>query len=85
MSLLPSEYFKRQCFVSVDPDEYLVEDVVKRVGDDNLVFSTDWPHGDARFPVAVDTLLGLPGLEDETKRKILWDNTARMYSLTDGF
>ena len=84
LTMLPSEYFKRQGFVSVDPDEYLAADVIKHVGDDNLVFSTDWPHGDARYPEATDTLLSMPGISDESKRKIFWDNTARLYNLVNG-
>ncbi len=45
---------------------------------DSVVFSTDFPHGDSAFPHAVDTFLDQP-LAAATKRKILWDNTARMY------
>jgi predicted TIM-barrel fold metal-dependent hydrolase len=43
----PSEYFRRQCFISVDPDEDQVEWVVQKLGDDTLVFSTDYPHSDS--------------------------------------
>jgi predicted TIM-barrel fold metal-dependent hydrolase len=77
---LPSELFKRQCFVSVEPEEELARHVVAEVGDDNLVVSTDWPHDDSRYPHAVDTFLGLT-LPPESQRKILWDNCARLYKL----
>ena len=50
MSMKPSDYFMRQCFISVDVEEDLVGDVLKRIGDDNVVISTDYPH--ARFPLA---------------------------------
>ena len=53
---------------------------VQAFGDENIVFSTDFPHADARFPHAVDSLLGLP-LSDTTKRKVLWDNPARLYGI----
>ncbi len=48
------------------------------VGDDILVFSTDYPHSDSRFPESTQSLLELD-LSDESKRKILWDNCARLY------
>ena len=48
--------------------------------DDNVVFSTDYPHPDTKFPHAVEKFLELP-LSDETKRKFLWDNCARLYRL----
>jgi predicted TIM-barrel fold metal-dependent hydrolase len=77
---LPSELFKRQCVVSVEPEEALAKHVVAEVGDDNLVVSTDWPHDDSRYPHAIDTFLELP-MPDASKKKILWDNCARLYKL----
>ncbi|MBI4611824.1 MAG: amidohydrolase family protein [Candidatus Rokubacteria bacterium] len=80
LQALPSEYFRRQCFISVDPDEDQVEWVIQKLGDDNLVFSTDYPHSDSRFPEATVLVLKLP-VSDRSKRKILWDNCARLYGL----
>ena len=76
----PSELFRRQCVVSVEPEEELAKHVVTELGDDNLVVSTDWPHDDSRYPHAVDTFLALP-MPEESKKKILWDNCARLYKL----
>jgi predicted TIM-barrel fold metal-dependent hydrolase len=56
-----------------------VTDVVKRIGDDNLVVSTDYPHIDAHFPHAIDEFLEIDGLSDNSRKKILWDNCARLY------
>jgi uncharacterized protein len=81
LSRQPSEYFLQQCFISLDPDEYLVTDVVRRLGDDNLVVSTDYPHIDAHFPHAIDEFLEIDGLSENNRRKILWDNCARLYNL----
>ena len=77
----PSTYFMRQCFIPVDADEHLVTDVVKRLGDDNLVFSTDYPHPDSAYPHATDEFLSMEGLSDGSRRKVLWDNCARLYGL----
>jgi uncharacterized protein len=81
LSLRPSEYFRRQCWVSVDPDEEVIRHAIPAMGDDNIVISSDWPHDDSAYPNAIDTFLGLPGVSDESKRKILWDNCARLYNL----
>jgi predicted TIM-barrel fold metal-dependent hydrolase len=81
LSKMPSDYFLKQCFISVDPDEYLVADVIKRVGDDNIVVSTDYPHIDAHFPHALDEFFEIQGLSQSNRRKILWDNCARLYSV----
>lgn len=77
----PSEYFAEHCYVSVDPDEEVVQYAIQAMGNDNIVISSDWPHDDSAYPNAIDTFLGLEGVSDESKRKILWDNCARLYSL----
>jgi predicted TIM-barrel fold metal-dependent hydrolase len=77
-----SEYFVQNCFVSVEADEGPSDLYVQRFGDDNVAFSTDYPHPDAKFPHAVERFLSLP-LSDATKRKFLWDNCARLYGLKD--
>lgn len=80
LTMKPSDCFKRQCFVSVEADEAFVRHVIDDMGDDTLVFSTDWPHGDSKYPRAVESFLTLP-ISDESKRKILWDNCARYYGM----
>ena len=77
----PTDYFKRQGFVSVDVDEYLAAHVIDQLGDDNLVLSTDYPHHDSSYPHALDIFLAMEGFSQETRRKILWDNCARLYGL----
>jgi predicted TIM-barrel fold metal-dependent hydrolase len=82
LEMKPSEYFQRQCYASADADEYLVKNAIEVVGDKNFVFSTDWPHDDAFHPKAVETFLGIPGVGADSKRRILWDNCAKLYGIT---
>ena len=81
LDALPSEYFRRQCYISTDVDEELLRIVVDEIGDDNIVLSTDYPHEDGAYPHAIETFLALEGVSMESKRKILWDNCARLYGL----
>jgi predicted TIM-barrel fold metal-dependent hydrolase len=76
----PSEYFRSNCFVSVEADEETVVHYLDWFGDDNLVFSTDYPHGDSQYPHAVETFRKLP-LSEETQRKITGDNWSRLYDI----
>ncbi|PYO34004.1 MAG: hypothetical protein DMD86_09450, partial [Candidatus Rokuibacteriota bacterium] len=39
-----------------------------------------YPHWDSDYPRAVEEFLELP-VSDDTKRRILWDNCARLYGL----
>ena len=76
----PSEYFERQCFAGAEADEDIAEDVFRRLGNDCIVFSTDFPHGDSQYPHAVETFRKLP-LSEETQRKITGDNWSRLYDI----
>jgi predicted TIM-barrel fold metal-dependent hydrolase len=76
----PSEYFKRQGYIALDVDEAPAVDVVDKMGADYFVVSTDYPHSDGAFPEAMDQFFGLP-FRDDVRRKILWDNCARLYKI----
>ncbi len=80
LKMAPSEYFKRQCFASVEADEEPVKYVIDYMGNGHIVFSTDFPHGDSKFPESVQRFLQLP-ISDDDKRKILWDNCAQYYGI----
>jgi uncharacterized protein len=80
--MAPRDYFKRQCYISIEPDEAPARYTIEEFGCDQLVFSTDYPHGDSKYPHAVESFLKL-NLSDDNKRKILWDNCARFYGAAD--
>lgn len=72
-------YRKRQVFVACDGDEFALPGVVSLIGSDNLLWNTDYPHPDAPDPnKALPDFLNQP-IPEESKRKILWDNPARLY------
>lgn len=79
LEMKPSAYFRRQGFISIDPDETVGHYVVAEGFEDNLVLSTDWPHDDSAYPHALDKFLALERIPEEAKRKILWENCARLY------
>ena len=52
LTLLPSEYFRRQCWISFDPDEAMLAFTAESplVGADRIIWAVDYPHPDAKFP-----------------------------------
>lgn len=79
LTMKPSRYFLRQCFVGAEEEPGLPQ-TVEQIGNDNIVWSTDYPHWDSDYPRASEKFFELP-LDAETRRKILWDNCARLYGL----
>ena len=80
LPLRPSEYFKRQCFLSIECDEEPAGLAIAAMGDENIVFSTDYPHADSKYPESCNRFFDLP-IDDGAQRKILWDNCARLYAV----
>ncbi len=76
----PSDYFRRQCYVALDVDETPAVAVINQIGAEYFVVSTDYPHPDGAFPEAFNQFFALP-LGADARRKILWENCARLYGL----
>ncbi|HLX87845.1 MAG TPA: amidohydrolase family protein, partial [Acidimicrobiales bacterium] len=80
LTMKPSQYFLRNCFVSCEADEETARHYFEDFGDDNVVFSTDYPHADSKYPRATESFLELP-FDSATKQKILWDNYTKLYKI----
>jgi uncharacterized protein len=79
LSMLPSEYFKRQCTVACDSDEAALKYVVDFLDGNNIVWNTDYPHADGMEPARALPDFDAHPISDEAKRKILWDNAVKLY------
>ena len=54
-----TEYFQRNCWISTECDDRFVADVIRWMGDDHIVFETDFPHPDSKYPHATEHFLAL--------------------------
>lgn len=84
LSLTPSEYFRRQmgaCFWYEDEDALVIE-AIKKIGEDNCMFETDFPHPTCLYPSPVERAFEVFKAEsDDFKRKVFGGNAARIYNL----
>jgi len=87
LTMSATEYFKRNCWISSECEDRFVADVIRWMGDDHIVYETDFQHPDSKYPHATEHFLGLPSdlVSDESKRKILWDNAVDLYRFPDGY
>ncbi len=82
LKLKPSEYFARQCYVSFDPDERSLPYTLPLIGEDRIVWASDYPHLDATYPGVVDELdEHLAKLPASAQEKVRGENAARLYGL----
>jgi predicted TIM-barrel fold metal-dependent hydrolase len=82
MKLLPSEYFKRQCVISAEPDESITAAVAEHLGEDYVIWASDYPHLDATFNVVGELREKIAPLPKAAQRKILGENALRFYGLS---
>jgi predicted TIM-barrel fold metal-dependent hydrolase len=80
-SICPKEYIERgQIYFGFEVDEKLLPFAVEEFGDQCWVYGSDIPHGN-RLYGAVDVFLKRNDISEESKQKLLVDNTARFYGV----
>ncbi|HEY9651046.1 MAG TPA: amidohydrolase family protein [Coleofasciculaceae cyanobacterium] len=81
VKMKPSEYFRRQCFISIEPSEPYLPQLLNYIGSENLIVGSDFPHMDHEPDVIMDAIALQEQLPKKTVQKILWDNPIRFYGL----
>jgi predicted TIM-barrel fold metal-dependent hydrolase len=78
----PSEYVRSgKIYFSCEADEWLLGPAVKLVGENQIVYASDFPHWDHSFPQSIAEIRERGDLSEAQKRKILGDNARRLYGL----
>jgi predicted TIM-barrel fold metal-dependent hydrolase len=78
----PSEYFlSGRCFIGADPDEEGAAHTVNELGEDVVVYASDYYHWDCAFPDTVKIVAERTDLSNSAKKKMFEDNARRLYAL----
>jgi predicted TIM-barrel fold metal-dependent hydrolase len=83
LSMPPSEYVKRNCYVTMEADEHpdVLSLSLKELGAEHILMATDMPHFDSEFPHTVSTLQSREDLTSQQKELILGGNAQRILDL----
>lgn len=77
----PSYYFKRQCYISADPDERSIAAMTQLVGEDRFFWASDYPHPDHPGDY-IEELRGMvTGMTTTARRGVLGENVAKCFKL----
>lgn len=82
LKMKPSEYVTcGRYFQSIEVPEGagLTNAVADLIGDDVLMYASDYPHGESHFPETVSLAMAWP-MGEERRRKLMWDNAVRFYA-----
>ena len=78
----PSDYIRSgKIYFSCEADEWMMPQAVKLIGENQIVWASDFPHWDHSFPHSIDEIRERGDLTEAQKTKILNDNARRLYGL----
>lgn len=77
----PSEHLLNgRIYYSCESDEKLLNTVIDLVGDDRIMYASDYPHWHMVYPESAVLIKDRKDLSEDSKRKILRENALRFYS-----
>lgn len=77
----PSEYFRRQCWITIEPGEAMLAAAVEAIGADRILFGTDFPHLDHDPNILGSLFTDGDRLSPAALRAALWANPARFLGI----
>jgi len=81
LSLLPTEYFKRQCYVSFEPEEWNLAACAEFLGADRVFWASDYPHPEYHPGVVKEVEESVAPLSDADQRMVLGGTAIGAYNL----
>ena len=79
LTMKPSEYWYRQCRATYQSDTVGLK-LLDVLGEDNVMWGSDFPHPDGVWPDSQDFLEREVGhLPEATRRKVICENAAKLY------
>jgi predicted TIM-barrel fold metal-dependent hydrolase len=81
LTMLPIEYWYRNCFATYINEQDAVEhrDII---GVDNLMFATDYPHSASTWPKSEEIVArDMADVSEADRRKLIHDNTLRAFGI----
>ncbi|HUB45908.1 MAG TPA: amidohydrolase family protein [Acetobacteraceae bacterium] len=82
LKLAPSEYMKSGrfcCSIEHHEGEDMLHDVTRFLGEDVLMYASDYPHSECQFPDSVTNILAWSSLGVGQQRKLLSENADRFF------
>jgi predicted TIM-barrel fold metal-dependent hydrolase len=78
----PQEYVRAgNIFVTCEPEEPILPGVIDVLGDDFIMFASDYPHWDGEWPESTKHLRTRPDISEAARAKIGGRNAQRFYGL----
>ena len=77
----PSDYIRRNCYFVAEPEERCIGAMLELVGENNILWGSDYPHVDSRMDAATLIRGSIAHLDAAAQRRVLGENAVRVFGL----
>jgi predicted TIM-barrel fold metal-dependent hydrolase len=81
LKLQPSDYFRRNIWVVAEPQERTIGSVMELMGEDRVLWGSDFPHVDSTLEAPRLIRKSVEGLDDARRRKVMGTNARQVFPL----
>jgi predicted TIM-barrel fold metal-dependent hydrolase len=81
LSMLPSEYFRRQCWAGFEAEEWNLAACAEHLGPDRILWASDYPHPEYHPGIVDELRERIAPLDDAAQERILGRNAVEAYGL----
>ena len=81
LAMKPSDYVKRNCYFVAEPEERTINAMCDLVGEDHIMWGSDYPHIDSRLDAKELIDVSVAGLSDSRRDKVLGTNAMQVFNL----
>lgn len=79
LKLKPGEYIQRNCYFVAEPEERTIDNVLELVGEDRVLWGSDYPHIDSRLDARELIDASLANLSLERRQAVLGNNARAVF------
>ena len=81
IKMKPSEYFQRNCWIAMDPDDKMTGFNVEQIGAEKLLWAYDYPHSDSITEPKAKLDENLAPLQSAQRGAIIGGSAIALYGL----
>ncbi len=81
LTLKPSDYVRRNCWLTVESNEKCLPEAFEEIGEDRLMMSSDYPHWDCGFPACAEEAASRTDLSQAQRERLTRTNIAELMKI----
>lgn len=81
LEMKPSDYFKRNCYFVAEPEERTIDAMCDLVGEDHILWGSDYPHIDSRLDARQLIDVSVADLAPARRAKVLGENAVSLFGI----